>query len=231
MGIFGRRGWRAAAATVAVAAAAGTAWLHPQVGAEGRAPANAASAESPAVDLTALLTQVTVVDRIDDISGYERGCGKGARCVFGPAWNDPTNTTGCDTRNRLLKAQLQGVRVKPKTHDCKVIDGFLDPDPYTGQRTALRDIDLDHAVPLRRAWNAGAWKWDSRRRQMFANDPVELIAVSAHANRSKGDGGLDSWIPDYQPCDYVARYLTVAVKYQLPITVAEREVAIATCRR
>ncbi|MGJ6127167.1 HNH endonuclease family protein [Mycolicibacterium sp. Y3] len=228
MGIFGRRGWRAAAATVAVAAA-GTAWLHPHVGAEGRAPANAASAESPAVDLTALLTQVTVVDRIDDVPGYERSCAKGARCVFGPAWNDPANTTGCDTRNLVLKAQLQDVHFKPNTRDCKVIDGYLDPDPYTGLSVELHNVDIDHVVPLRRSWNAGAWKWDAKRRQMFANDPVELIAVSAHANRSKGDGGLDDWIPEYQPCAYVARYLTAAVKYQLPIAASERDVAIKTC--
>jgi hypothetical protein len=45
----------------------------------------------------------------------------------------------------------------------------------------------------------------------------------------KSDSGLDEWLPTYQPCAYVQRYLTVAVKYQLPITVPERNAAAAAC--
>ena len=48
-------------------------------------------------------------------------------------------------------------------------------------------------------------------------DVTELMAVSGSANQ-KSDSGLDEWLPTYQPCVYVQRYLTVAVKYQLPIT-------------
>ena len=58
---------------------------------------------------------------------------------------------------------------------------------------------------------------------------TELIAVSGSANRQKSDAGLDEWLPSYQPCTYIQRYLTVAVKYQLPITVAERNAAAAAC--
>jgi hypothetical protein len=110
-------------------------------------------------------------------------------CVFGPAWNDPTDHSGCDAQS--LGVQLHDVVFKPNTHDCKVIDGYLDPDPYTGLRIDLHDIDIDHALPSRRAWDAGAWRWDLQQRRVFANDLTELVAVSSHANRSKGDGGLD----------------------------------------
>jgi hypothetical protein len=74
-----------------------------------------------------------------------------------------------------------------------------------------------HIVPLRRAWDAGAWKWSLQQRRIFANDLSELVAVSAHANRSKGDAGLE-YLPQFRPCAYISRYLTVSVKYQLPIT-------------
>ena len=82
---------------------------------------------------------------------------------------------------------------------------------------------------LSRAWDGGAWKWDLLQRRIFANDLVELAAVSKQVNRAKSDAGLDEWLPTYQPCQYVVRYLTVAVKYQLPITAAERNVAFNAC--
>ena len=47
--------------------------------------------------------------------------------------------------------------------------------------------------------------------------------------RQKSDKRLDEWLPAFQPCAYVQRYLAVAVKYQLPITVAEHNTAAATC--
>ena len=49
-------------------------------------------------DIAALLQQVRVIDRLPDVDGYDRGCGKGEGCVFGPAWNDPLDHSGCDAR-------------------------------------------------------------------------------------------------------------------------------------
>lgn len=228
MRIFRRRRTRTAIAAAGLAIAA-VAWLHPGIGDRDDAAAQASPAAPASADLASLLTQVQVVDRIDEVPGYERGCRKGELCVFGPAWNDPLDRSGCDARNRALRVQLRDVVFKPNTHGCKVIDGVLEPDPYTGRRVGLHDIDIDHAVPLRRAWDAGAWKWDPQQRRVFANDLSELVAVSSHANRSKGDGGLDEYLPQFQPCEYITRYLTVAVKYQLPITASERETALKTC--
>lgn len=223
-----RKKWWAVAAAVVSAAV----WLNPNLVPD-IAPFPPSSAQPVVVDVAgdvgALLQQVSVVDRIADVEGYDRGCRRGEGCVFGPAWNDPLDSTGCDSRNRMLAAQLRDVRFKPNTHNCKVIDGFLDPDPYTGQRVALEDIEMDHVYALAAAWDAGAWQWDPQKRQIFANDAAELLAVSGPANRQKSDKRLDKWVPAFQPCAYVQRYLTVAVKYQLPITVAERNTAAATC--
>jgi hypothetical protein len=83
--------------------------------------------------------------------------------------------------------------------------------------------------PLSAAWDAGAWKWDPQQRQVFANDVTELIAVPGSPNRQKSDKRLDEWLPSYQPCAYIQRYLAVAVKYQLPITLAEHKTATSTC--
>jgi hypothetical protein len=178
--------------------------------------------------IAALLSRIEVVDDITDVGGYDRSCRKGGGCVFGPAWNDPTDHSGCDTRSRVVGAALTDAVFKAGTGGCKPVSGVLDPDPYTGKPVPLSAIDLDHIYPQRRAWDAGAWRWTPMQRQLFANDPVELIAVSAHANRSKSDEGL-SWLPSYQPCTYIQRYLTVAAKYRLPITNAERNIAGTTC--
>lgn len=182
-----------------------------------------------------LLGEVTVVDRIDSHPGYERRCGTDRKtrakraCVFGPAWNDPDDRSGCDTRNRIAAQQLRDVQFKPGTRRCKVIAGRLDPDPYSGNVFDLKKVAADHIYPLKAAWDAGAWQWDLRQRQRFANDPDELLMVSASANSSKGDSTLAQWLPPVDQCGYVARYLAVAVKYQLPITAADHTTALRTC--
>lgn len=192
---------------------------------------NAEPAPTPATaaSVADLLAQVTVVDAIPEVGGYERSCGKGKGCVFGPAWNDPLDHSGCDTRNRLLHKALQGIEYKPGTRDCKVIAGRLDPDPYTGQVVDLKHIAVDHVVPLKAAWNAGAANWDPQQRRIFANDMTELIAVSSSANSSKGDSTLSEWLPEAGKCPYAIRYLTVAVKYHLPITVKDHAAAAMAC--
>jgi hypothetical protein len=185
-----------------------------------------------------LLSKVTVINEVPRIPGYERGCGTDKKtqlkqgCVFGRAWNDPNDHSGCDTRNRILAAQLQDVKFKPGTRDCKVAAGWID-DPYTGVRIELRQVQLDHVFPLHRAWNSGAAQWDMERRIAFANDPANLLAVSNKANEAKGDSGIDNWLPSnpVERCPYVTRYLTVAAGYQLPITNNDRVTAITTCSK
>lgn len=207
--------------------AAAAAWLlHPGLGHEATAaqpPVAAAGGQ-----LTDLLHRVTIVDHLDQADGYDRSCRKGHLCDFGPAWDDPTDHSGCNTRDRVLSKQLSDIKYKPGTHECKVMAGEL-IDPYTGETIQLANVAIDHLVPLHRAWNAGASKWSLQQRRIFANDPVELLAVSAQANEAKKDSGLDRWLPVYQPCSYVTKYLTVAAKYQLPITTAERDAAVHAC--
>jgi hypothetical protein len=178
-----------------------------------------------------LLNQVTVTPAIDHYPGYQRSCREGQGCVFGPAWNDPNDHSGCDTRNRVLRAQLYDVTFKPGTRDCKVESGTL-ADPYSGQtiqfsRAHPTDIQIDHIVPLALAWDAGAWNWPQAQRVAFANDPDELLAVSSKENDAKGDLSIGRWLPPNRAfdCSYIQLYLAVAVKYQLPITTADRDTA------
>lgn len=221
---------RSGAVAVVGAAIAIAAWLNPSFDLGYRGDTVAIAAPEAAGDLASLLDQVKVVDRINDVPGYERSCRRGDACSFGPAWNDPTDVTGCDARNRVLSRQLRDVVFKDGTRNCKVIAGWLQ-DPYSGERVDLRDVELDHTVALHRAWNAGAWQWDSRKRQIFANDPMELRALSSRVNRAKSDAALDEWMPPLPEarCPFVVDYLSVMAKYELPITVSERDAAAVAC--
>ncbi|WP_242670288.1 HNH endonuclease family protein [Mycobacterium decipiens] len=194
------------------------------------------SRKSTAVDenIGALLAQLTVVDSLPNVTGYERGCSRSQACSFGPAWSDPSDHSACSTRDRILRVQLTDVVFAADLHECRIESGTLH-DLYTGDvvhysASGGTAVHIDHLFAVHRAWNAGAWHWDQSRRAAFANDPVNLLAVSARANLSKGDAGLD-WLPPNQGyrCAYIARYLAVAVVYDLAITISDRDVAQSQC--
>src|SRR3954454_19007442 len=99
---------------------------------------------------SAALVGLPVADK-GSLDGYERGCGDGEGCVFGPAWTD-VDRNGCDQRNDVLHRDLTEVQVREGTHDCVVVAGVLD-DPYTGQNVPFAKADasevpIDHVVPL-----------------------------------------------------------------------------------
>ena len=72
---------------------------------------------------------------------------------------------------------------------CSITGGGSWYSAFDGTETMdPSKFDVDHMVPLKEAWDSGAWEWDPERRQAFANDmsiPESLIAVSASSNRSK----------------------------------------------
>jgi hypothetical protein len=157
------------------------------------------------------------------------------RAQFGQAWYD-TDHNGCDTRNDILRRDLKS---RQMANACKVLAGTLAPDPYTG--TSIRfvyggasEVDIDHVVALSDAWQKGAATWGPEKRLALANDPLNLLAVDASANRAKGDGDAATWLPPYKAfrCTYVARQVAVKGKYGLWVTAAERDAmtrVLATC--
>ncbi|MEU1037404.1 HNH endonuclease family protein [Streptomyces sp. NPDC005907] len=144
---------------------------------------------------------------------------------FGTAWAD-TDSNRCDTRDDILKRDLKDVKFSDGT--CKVSSGTLDPDPYTGKEVTFArgrsQVDIDHLVALSDAWQKGAQKWDASKRIALANDPLNLLAVDAGRNRSKGDGDTATWLPPNKRyrCTYVAAQVAVKKKYGLWVTGAEK---------
>lgn len=58
-------------------------------------------------------------------------------------------------------------------------------DPYTNRTyTEASDLHIDHIVSLKYAHERGAHAWTPKRKERFANDRANLIAVEAGANMS-----------------------------------------------
>jgi hypothetical protein len=175
------------------------------------APAGKAGSALAAVD------ELTVKGRAPR-TGYER-------TAFGRAWAD-TDANGCGTRDDILKRDLRSVKFTKG--DCKVASGVLDPDPYTGGRVEYvrgrSKVDIDHVVALSDAWQKGAQQWKPGKRLAFANDPLNLVAAEASANRRKGDGDTATWLPANKSyrCPYVASQVAVKKKYGVWVTAAEK---------
>ena len=146
-----------------------------------------------------------------------------SRDKFGSGW---VSEFGCDTRNIILNRDLSSVDVDDT---CNVTSGILN-DPYTGKIiNFLRGSDtsslvqIDHVVALSDAWQKGAQMLSQEERIEFANDPLELLAVSGSSNQQKSDGDAATWLPSNKSfrCQYVARQIAVKRKYNLWVTEAE----------
>lgn len=63
------------------------------------------------------------------------------------------------------------------------------------------------------------------------NDPLNLLPVDGPANNAKRDSGPASWLPPYKPvrCSYALRFAQVSLKYELPVTTADKKVMLELC--
>jgi Protein of unknown function (DUF1524) len=143
-----------------------------------------------------------------------------SRSRFGSRWSSAGD--GCDTRDRVLQRDGRNVHT---AGDCRITGTWT--SLYDGAViTVGRELDIDHVVPLAHAWRTGAKKWTKARRRAFANDLTEpqLIAVSAHSNRSKGDSPPDEWKPPRRAvwCLYARWWIDVKTAWQLTTTRPER---------
>ena len=89
------------------------------------------------------------------------------------------------------------------------------------------DVDIDHVVALKEAWESGAYRWSASRRIAFANDlgvSWSLRAVTDNVNASKGDRDPASWLPPYRAstCTYLVGWVGVKLRWGLSVDAAEK---------
>jgi hypothetical protein len=188
--------------------------------------APAATVRTPRFDAArAQLAALTIKswDRAQDFKRYR----------FGQAWSDDVNVefghNGCNTRDDILRRDLANLVVRPGT--CFAQSGTL-RDPYTGTTIDFvrgpdtsDSVEIDHVVSLADAWYKGARLWDAQRRLDFANDPINLLAVSPKANFDKAFRDAATWLPPNEAfrCEFVARQVNVKTVYGLWVSGKEKQ--------
>jgi hypothetical protein len=161
-----------------------------------------------------LLDLVNLAEEIDQ-SSYDRS--------FFKHWIDQ-DRNGCDTREEVLKAES---KEKAKTgKGCEILSGKWLSLYESKTFTKASQLDIDHMVPLKEAWESGADSWSSQERELFANDlgfKDSLIAVSASTNRSKGDRDPSEWKPSNKAfaCQYAVAWVSVKYRWSLNVDQAE----------
>ncbi|GAA2851186.1 HNH endonuclease family protein [Streptosporangium fragile] len=220
---------------------------HDDTGAKAAPPAAAAPLDNPRgtrpglAPVTSAADRAAAVKMIKKLRVARMGPKTGYRRTrFGENWADtargvPYARNGCGTRNDLLARDGEDVRYRAGS-DCVVVSMKL-RDPYTGRviRWSKRrsdEIQVDHVVPLSYEWRMGASRWPMSERMRIANDPLNLLPVYGDANEAKGGSGPASWLPPVRRvrCAYVVRFAQVALKYDLPVTRADKRVMLAQCR-
>lgn len=132
---------------------------------------------------------------------------------------------GCTTRQVVLIDE----RTAGSVSGCSVANGrwtsFYDGRVTTNPRT----LDIDHMVPLKEAWDSGAWRWTAATRTAYANDlgyALSLVAVSASANRSKSDRDPAQWLPTHGRCAYAKAWIGVKYRWRLTVDPAEKRALV-----
>jgi len=120
-----------------------------------------------------------------------------------------------DTREEaLIRDSL--IPVTLNEEGCKVIAGLW-VGQYTGDvfATPAGEMDGEHIVPLKWAYDHGGADWLPAMKQAFANDPENVIMVDLSANRSKGQRGPSEWMPRLNQCEYLRQWRSIVNRYGL----------------
>jgi len=159
--------------------------------------------------------KITIEITEDQIGGYARSAFK--------HWID-ADRDGCNTRYEVL---ISEAKVAPKVGNRCALTGGKWRSSYDGKIfTSPTGLDIDHMVPLAEAWRSGAWAWSPEERMEFANDlefSATLVAVTAGANRSKGDRDVAKWLPAKGKCKYIANWIAVKSRFALTVDPIEGE--------
>lgn len=157
-----------------------------------------ASLPSSAPLLAENIYQISTQER-DSVQGYHRS-------FFG-SWDTPEGSS-CSIRVLIIYG------------DCDYDEEEKIYDPYSGKTVVAKNMEVDHIFPLRAAWDMGAHSWSRRKMYAFANDPLNLVAVSRAENQAKKDMLPSQWLPSHPQsrCWYVRKVAHIAVLYELSLT-------------
>lgn len=141
-------------------------------------------------------------------------------------WSDDNR----DCQNTRAEVLIAESRVTPRyttSRNCTVLSGKW-ISAYDGVTwTLASDVDVEHRVALKEAWESGARHWTATDRQRFANDlgfGASLEAITDNVNSAKGDRDPAQWLPPLRAnhCDYATKWVQVKYRWRLTMDTDER---------
>ena len=169
----------------------------------------------PARDALVLDLLTAIPLELETQDGYDRD-------LF-EVWSD-LDGDGCDTRGEVL--MRDAVETFASGSGCDVGTGLW-YSVYDGVwLDDARQLEVDHVVALKEAWDSGAKDWDRARRVAFGNDltsPLSLIAVSSSSNQAKGNADPSNWLPPNKEdlCRYIAAVVVIKARWELSMDESE----------
>ena len=140
-------------------------------------------------------------------------------------YGDTVDDHGCRTRALvLMRDSLTPAQVD--AGGCAVVAGdwYSRYDGLTWSDPA--ELEIDHVVALKEAWDSGAWAWDDARLTAFGNDVDDvrsLVAVTGAENQAKSDKDPSNWIPSNADavCTYLADWTSIKARWGLSMDESE----------
>lgn len=144
------------------------------------------------------------------------------------SWKSSENPATClDTRNTVLaRESLEPVSFSAD-YKCRIEKGLWF-DPTTDQYfERSSDLQVDHFVPLKHAYETGAFQWKRSRRCHYTNFlklEEHLLPIDRFENLRKGSRSPEKYLPQTEfKCEYLARWLKLKLSWNLIITPQEAE--------
>jgi hypothetical protein len=144
---------------------------------------------------------------------------------FGYPADEDGDGDGCDTRAEVLQRDsLTPAQVDPS--GCHVIAGDWYSTYDGATQTDPAELEIDHVVALKEAWDSGAWAWQPNRLVAYGNDLDDarsLRAVTAALNAANGDKDPSNWIPPNEAavCSYLADWVAIKARWGLSMDQSE----------
>ncbi len=181
-------------------------------------PSSAATTTTRATTVTARHLVAVLPVRGESGAGYNR--------AYFKHWTD-ANRDCQDTRAEVLIAESRVAPSFTSSRRCTVSRGrWISPWDF-GTWAYASDVDIDHVVALKEAWDSGARLWGPVNKERYANDlgyAWTLEAVTDNVNSSKSDRDPAQWLPPSPSarCSYVIKWAAVKYRWKLSVDPAER---------
>lgn len=146
--------------------------------------------------------------------------------LFGTWIKDPRSGSCLNTRAKVLARDSKTQVGFADTNPCRVATGTWN-DPYSGNTyTNSDDVQIDHVVALKNAYDSGAYNWSNKFRCLYTNFTSyknHLLSVSGIENNRKSDKGPDRWMPSNTKfaCQHLQNWL--AVKFLWKMNMSDTE--------